>query len=285
MQPATDDAQIARVPMYRVRDGSVCADIDPLAVEEPLEIRLQYEVDGAPRLRQIAVTMRTPGHDPELAVGFLVSEGIVCHADEVEGTQHCPITERQTSHNVLTVRLAPGVTFDAKRLERNFYTTSSCGVCGKTSLEALNTVSAPVLPTDAPQLDPDLISRLPKSLRTAQDVFEQTGGLHAAALFTPDGTLLRVREDVGRHNAVDKLVGSFFFENRLPLSDSILLVSGRTSFELAQKALMAGIPVLAAISAPSSLAVGLAEEFGMTLLGFVRDGRFNVYAGAHRLGL
>ena len=285
MTTATADPQVARVPVHRVRDGTVHADEDRLAVEEPLEIRLQYTVGGAPRLRQIAVTMRTPGHDAELAVGFLVSEGIVRHAAEVEGTLHCPITDRQTSHNVLTVRLAPDVAFDAKRLERNFYTTSSCGVCGKTSLEALAIENPPVLPEHAPRLNPELIPRLPATLRAAQDVFEQTGGLHAAALFTSSGTLLRVREDVGRHNAVDKLVGSFLFEGRLPLSDGILLVSGRTSFELAQKALMAGVPVLAAVSAPSSLAVGLAEAFGMTLLGFVRDGRFNIYAGAHRLGL
>ena len=282
---ATADPQVARVPIHRMRDGTVQAADDQLAVEEPLEIRLQYEVDGAPRLRQVAVTMRTPGHDAELAVGFLVSEGIVRRAAEVEGTQHCPITERQTSHNVLTVRLVPGVTFDAKRLERNFYTTSSCGVCGKTSLEALDLEDPPVLPEHTPRLNPEHVPTLPATLRAEQDVFEQTGGLHAAALFTPEGELLRVREDVGRHNAVDKLVGSFLLEDRLPLSDGVLLVSGRTSFELAQKALMAGIPVLAAVSAPSSLAVGLAQEFGMTLLGFVRDGRFNVYAGAHRLGL
>lgn len=261
------------------------ADDDRLAVEEPLEIRLQYEEHGAPRLRQIAVTMRTPGHDAELAVGFLVGEGIVREASEVEGTQHCPITDVQTSHNVLTVRLAPGVRFDAKRIERNFYTTSSCGVCGKTSLEALEVTGCPALPAGQPRLDPAVVHRLPATLRAAQDVFEQTGGLHAAALFTPDGDLLRVREDIGRHNAVDKLVGSFFFEDRLPLSESVLLVSGRTSFELAQKALMAGIPILAAVSAPSSLAVSLAAEFGMTLLGFVRNGRFNVYTAPERIAL
>ncbi len=284
MHPAAD-AQVATVPVRRVRGGTARADEDRLAVEEPLEIRLQYEEDGAPRLRPIAVTMRTPGHDAELAAGFLVSEGIVRHAADVAGTRHCPITGRQTSHNVLTVHLAPGVSFDAKRLERHFYTTSSCGVCGKTSLEALDVAGSPVLPGATPRLDAAVIPGLPDALRAAQAVFEQTGGLHAAALFTPAGELVRVREDVGRHNAVDKLVGSFLLEGRLPLSDGVLLVSGRTSFELAQKALMAGIPVLASVSAPSSLAVGLAEEFGMTLLGFVRDGRFNVYAGAHRVGL
>ncbi len=279
----TADPQVATVPVRRVRDGAVQIDEDWLAVEEPLEIRLQYEEGGAPRFRQLAITMRTPGHDAELAAGFLVSEGIVRCATEIEYTQHCPITDAQTSHNVLTVRLAPGVAFDAKRLERNFYTTSSCGVCGKTSLEALDLVGCPTLPTGSPRLAPDTIHRLPETLRAAQDVFEQTGGLHAAALFSPSGDLLRVREDVGRHNAVDKLIGSFFFEDRLPLAEGILFVSGRTSFELAQKALMAGVPVLAAVSAPSSLAVSLANEFGMTLLGFVRDGRFNIYAGANRI--
>ncbi len=285
MPVAAADPKIAAVPVHRVRDGEAWADEDRLAVEEPLEIRLQFEEDGAARLRPLAVTMRTPGHDAELAAGFLVSEGIVRRAAEIEGTQHCPITTVQTSHNVLTVRLAPGVRFDAKRLERNFYTTSSCGVCGKTSLEALDVVGCPVLPSDTPRLDPATLHGLPETLRAAQAVFEQTGGLHAAALFSPDGDLLRVREDVGRHNAVDKLVGSFFFEDRLPLSDGVLFVSGRTSFELAQKALMAGVPILAAVSAPSSLAVGLAREFGMTLVGFVRDGRFNVYAGADRIAL
>ena len=285
MHPAATDPTVAAVPVYRVRGDGMRADEDRLAVEEPLEIRLQYEEDGAPRLRQLAVTMRTPGHDAELAVGFLVGEGIVRDAADVEGTQHCPITDVQTSHNVLTVRLAAGVTFDAKRVERNFYTTSSCGVCGKTSLEALAVTGCPVLPAGTPRLDPAVVHGLPATLRAAQDVFEQTGGLHAAALFSPAGDLLRVREDVGRHNAVDKLVGSFFLEGRLPLADGVLLVSGRASFELAQKALMAGIPILAAVSAPSSLAVGLAAEFGMTLLGFVRDGRFNVYTGPERIAL
>ena len=285
MHTAAADPTVATLPVHRVRSADVRADEDRLAVEEPLEIRLQYEEDGAPRLRQIAITMRTPGHDAELAVGFLVGEGILKSAADVAGTQHCPITEAQTSHNVLTVRLAPGVTFDPRRIERNFYTTSSCGVCGKTSLEALEVTGCPVLPAGHPRLDPSVVHGLPATLRAAQDVFEQTGGLHAAALFTPAGALLRVREDVGRHNAVDKLVGSFFLEDRLPLSDGVLLVSGRASFELAQKALMAGIPILAAVSAPSSLAVGLAAEFGMTLLGFVRDDRFNVYTAPDRIAL
>lgn len=283
MHTADADPQVQTVPVHRVRGTeAACAD-DRLAVEEPLEIRLQWTEDGAPRLRAISITMRTPGHDAELAVGFLVGEGLLRDAADVAGTQHCPITDKQTSHNVLTVHLADGVTFDAGRLERSFYTTSSCGVCGKTSLEALDVTGCPVLPHDRPVLDIDVIHQLPNTLRTAQDVFEQTGGLHAAALFTPDGELLRVREDVGRHNAVDKLVGSCFLDGLLPLHEHVLFVSGRTSFELAQKALMAGVPVLAAVSAPSSLAVGLAGEFGMTLLGFVRGDRFNVYAGAERV--
>ena len=258
---------------------------DRVAVEEPLEIRL---VQGD-RVQRLAVTMRTPGHDAELAVGFLAGEGVVRHPADVVEAFHTPLQGGAADPNVVVVRLGEGVRFDARRLERHVYTTSSCGVCGKTSLEAVGAISGPDLPA-GPRLAGGVVYGLPDTLRRAQAGFEQTGGLHAAALFTAAGALVRVREDVGRHNALDKLVGSFVLEDRPAPAvcvppEGVLLVSGRASFELVQKAVVAGIPVLAAVGAPSSLAVDLAEESGLTLLGFVRDGRFNVYAGAGRLDL
>ena len=255
-----------------------------MAVEEPLEIRLAYTLRGEPRLQRLAVTMRTPGHDAELAVGFLVGEGVIRQPSDVIEVHAAPLQGGQTDPNIVIVHLAEHVIFDVGRLERHVYTTSSCGVCGKASLEAVGVAGAPILPS-GPTLATLTIHGLPDTLRTAQAVFEQTGGLHAAALFSPKGDLLRVREDVGRHNAVDKLVGSYLLAGTPLPSEHILLVSGRASFELAQKALMANLPVLAAVGAPSSLAVDLANDYGMTLLGFVRDGRFNIYAGAERLSL
>ena len=228
--------------------------------------------------------MRTPGHDAELAVGFLVGEGVIRAPEDVLEAFHAPLQGGTRDPNVVVVRLASGVRFDASRLERHVYTTSSCGVCGKASLEAVGVITGAPL-ASGPILAPEAIHALPGALREAQAVFEQTGGLHAAALCSASGALLRVREDVGRHNAVDKLVGSFFLAGETVPPEAVLLVSGRASFELAQKALVAGIPVLAAVGAPSSLAADLAREHGLTLLGFVRDGRFNVYAGPGRLTL
>ena len=270
--------------IVQVRDGQAQPTDDALAVEEPLEIRLMWGAGHQPdRVQRLAVTMRTPGHDAELAVGFLVGEGVVRQPEDVVEAFHTPLKAGAADPNVVVIRLADGVTVDARRLERHVYTTSSCGVCGKTSLEAVGVLRGPTLP-EGPVLTPDIVSALPGTLRAQQEVFEQTGGLHAAALFTAEGELVCVREDVGRHNAVDKLVGSFFLD-RQPVPQGVLLVSGRASFELAQKALLAGLPVLAAVGAPSSLAVDLAAEHGMTLLGFVREGRFNVYAGSQRLSL
>src|SRR5688572_10383574 len=236
--------------------------------------------------------MRTPGEDAELAAGFLFSEGIITSPDQIRQIRHCGLKiqkgntalDRATALNSNTIRvdLNEGVDIDFKRLERHFYTTSSCGVCGKSSIEALHTNANKLTQNDL-RIDSDLINSLPERLRASQDVFAQTGGLHASALFTADGELKIVREDVGRHNALDKVIGAKFLASNLPLSDKILLVSGRASFELEQKALMAGIPIMAAVGAPSSLAVELAEEFGMTLVGFVRDESFNVYTGAGRV--
>ncbi|OEU91736.1 formate dehydrogenase family accessory protein FdhD [Streptomyces abyssalis] len=274
--------------VLRIRDGAVSTRPDTLVAEEPLEIRL----NGKP----LAITMRTPGDDFALAAGFLVSEGVLGAAEELANIVYCAgaTDGGSNTYNIVDVRLAPGVPVPDIALERNVYTTSSCGLCGKASLDAVRTtarwsIENPEEPDDPAgprvRLEPSVLSSLPDTLRASQRVFERTGGLHAAALFTAEGELLDVREDVGRHNAVDKLVGRALQQGGLPLRDSVLMVSGRASFELAQKAVMAGIPVLAAVSAPSSLAVDLAAETGLTLVGFLRGSSMNVYAGEHRLAL
>lgn len=272
-------------------DGSKFEDF--LAVEEPLEIRLGFSKQGRIEHRAISITMRTPGNDAELAAGFLFIEGIIQRLDQIKQIRHCGlkigkaqgVLDRATALNSNTIRvdLNNDVEVDLKRLERHFYTTSSCGVCGKSSIEALRTGTEKIEDSNHPKLESNLIHRLPEILRASQSVFEQTGGLHASALFNTKGELEIVREDVGRHNALDKIIGAKFIAGELPLSDKVLLVSGRASFELVQKALMAGIPILAAVGAPSSLAVELAAEFGMTLVGFVRDKRFNIYTGESRI--
>ncbi|MEU7165321.1 formate dehydrogenase accessory sulfurtransferase FdhD [Streptomyces morookaense] len=267
--------------VIRIRDGAATVRPDTLVSEEPLEIRL----NGKP----LAITMRTPGDDFALAAGFLVSEGVLGSAGELANIVYCAgaTEDGSNTYNVVDVRLAPGVPVPDITLERNVYTTSSCGLCGKASLDAVRTTARwPVADGPAPmRLTPGLLAELPDRLREAQRVFDRTGGLHAAALFSPEGELLDVREDVGRHNAVDKLVGRALQQGLLPLSGTVLVVSGRASFELAQKAVMAGIPVLAAVSAPSSLAVDLAAEAGMTLVGFLRGASMNVYAGEGRIAL
>ncbi|MEU9793128.1 formate dehydrogenase accessory sulfurtransferase FdhD [Streptomyces sparsogenes] len=268
--------------VIRIRDGAISARADTLVAEEPLEIRL----DGKP----LAITMRTPGDDFALAAGFLVSEGVLGRADELANIVYCAgaTEDGVNTYNVVDVKLAPGVPVPDITLERNVYTTSSCGLCGKASLDAVRTTARWPVGDDENnpvRIAPETLAALPDRLRSAQRVFDRTGGLHAAALFTPEGRLLDVREDVGRHNAVDKLIGRALQQGLLPLSGAVLLVSGRASFELAQKAVMAGIPVLAAVSAPSSLAVDLAAETGLTLVGFLRGASMNVYAGEHRLAL
>ncbi len=241
---------------------------DLLAVEEPLEIRTGR--------RSLAVTMRTPGDDIDLAAGFLFTEGVVQAADDIAEIRKC-------DDNVAEVRLRPGVILAEEQLRRNFLTTSACGLCGKESIDAVRTRASFDVAGDQVSVDPATLARLPGRLRDAQRVFERTGGLHAAAVFSRDGAMLALREDVGRHNAVDKVIGWALRAGQLPLRGCVLLVSGRASFELAQKALMAGIPVLAAVSAPSSLAVELADEAGLTVVGFLRDGAMNVYTGVQRL--
>ena len=255
---------------------------DSVAAEEPLEIRVVAEIGGQRQRHSVAVTMRTPGNDFELAAGFLCGEGMLRHQGDVWRVDYCDASSSQDPNNVVEVSLSPGVDFDAERLSRHVFTSSSCGICGRASLEAVQ-ISCPRVPIGTFRLYPQQLVRLPATLREAQPVFSETGGLHAAGLFDGTGRLLALREDVGRHNAVDKVVGFLLLEARLPGSDRVLLVSGRASFELVQKAALAGIPVLAAVGAPSSLAVELAKEMGMTLVGFLRDGRFNVYSGADRI--
>jgi FdhD protein len=282
---------LSQIAVRRVVAGSETEESpDVLAVEEPLEIRLGIAGGGH---RAVSITMRTPGDDAELAAGFLFTEGILTSPAQIKHIRHCGLKVRTgastvdraaaLNSNTIRVDLEDGVGVKLKGLERNFYTTSSCGVCGKSSIEALYTGARKFVDPDHPKIDHDLIHLLPERLRASQDVFDQTGGLHASALFSKDGELDTLREDVGRHNALDKVIGSKFLAGDLPLSDMILLVSGRLSFELVQKALMAGIPILVAVGAPSSLAVELAKEFGLTLVGFVRDGSFNVYTGKERI--
>jgi FdhD protein len=277
MSALIEPLALSAVDVCRIRGNNLSMQGDILAVEEPLEIRLGCDGDGKRLHRAISVTMRTPGHDAELAVGFLFTEGIIASREQVRGVRSCKAS------NVVRVDIQPGVAVDLARLERHFYTSSSCGVCGKTALEAVRVVSRNRPPPGRPVVEAGVIHRLPETLRSAQAVFDQTGGLHASALFDPAGNLLCLREDVGRHNALDKLIGAQFLAGRMPLTESVLLVSGRASFELVQKAAIAGIPILAAVGAPSSLAVDLAREHGLTVLGFVRQERFNIYTGVSRI--
>jgi FdhD protein len=267
----------ARKPIIRIAPDGMSRRVDTMAVEEPMELR----VGG----RALSVTMRTPGSDVELAHGFLLTEGVITKIEDVVTARYCnSVDDRgQNTYNVLDVLLAEGVAPPDASLERNFYTTSSCGVCGKASLDAvrLRTMFSPA--ADPVRIDVTTLISLPELLRAAQRTFDSTGGLHAAGLFEADGRMLVVREDVGRHNAVDKVLGWALLQGRIPAQGCTLMVSGRASFELVQKAVMAGVPAMAAVSAPSSLAVDLAEESGLTLIGFLRGETMNVYSGAHRV--
>jgi FdhD protein len=267
---------VTPVRITAVHDGIRSERPDTLATEEPLEIRVEGP-DG--HAHQVAVTMRTPGGDMELAAGFLVTEGLIGPAD-IRRVAYCDDVEDETQRfNVVTVSV--GVPFDAATLRRNFYATSSCGVCGKAALDDVEVRCPPVAEGTTVALE--VLLRLPDILREAQTVFDRTGGLHAAGLFTADGIPVSVREDVGRHNAVDKVVGEHVLTGHLPLAGHVLQVSGRLSFEIVQKAAVAGIPIVSAVSAPSSLAVQAADRFGVTLVGFVREGRCNVYTRADRV--
>jgi FdhD protein len=264
---------VIRIDVQRAIEDRIETTSDVVAVEEPLEIRVASE--GAPPVT-VSLTMRTPGDDAELAVGYLFTEGVIRQREEIIGIYPC-------RSGAIRVELASESARDLSRLDRHSYTSSSCGACGKRSTDALRATPAWPLRRDEPIVDAALVRALPEALREAQLIFAATGGLHASALFDLDGRLITLREDVGRHNALDKVIGAELSAGRLPAHERILIVSGRVSFELVQKALMAGIPIIAAIGAPSSLAVELAREARMTLLGFVRAERFNVYAGAERL--
>ncbi len=261
-----------------VEDGRARVRPDVLATEEPMEIRL---ISGDKK-QTVAVTMRTPGSDFELAAGFLYGEGIVSSRDDIKKISYCVDVDAEQQYNIVNVELWAGREYDLRPLERHFYTSSACGVCGKESLEQLEIRGCTMIPP-GPSVDADVITSLPEKLREQQGLFDSTGGLHAAALFDREGNLLALREDVGRHNATDKLVGWALLEGKLPLSEHLVQVSGRSSFEILQKCLTAGVPIVCAISAPSSLAVDVARQFGMTLVGFMRGSRFNVYAGFDRV--
>ena len=274
------DAPVRRnqtaVKVVAVNDGVRSERPDTIATEEPMEIRV-----GGPgqEATQVAVTMRTPGGDYELAVGFLFTEGLIAPGD-VRRVAYCDdLDDESQRYNVVTVTLERP--FDPGALRRNFYATSSCGICGKAALDDVEVRCAPV--ADGPQVRAEVLVGLPDALRARQKVFDRTGGLHAAGLFTAEGELVTLREDVGRHNAVDKVIGEQVLAGRVPLRDHVLQVSGRASFEIVQKAAVAGIPIVSAVSAPTSLAVEAGERFGMTIVGFVRDGRCNVYAGSDRV--
>jgi FdhD protein len=272
-------ASVVRTTIKKVNNGNISDADDLLAAEEPLEIRLEFN-DGDKHIQKnLSVTMRTPGHDFELATGFLYTEGIITSAPDIESINYCKADNR----NIVCISLQNNIKPNIGNLERNFYTTSSCGVCGKASIESVKTVCPIPDTVDSLRISHTLICRLPDKLRKQQDVFENTGGLHGCALFDIDGNLLLSREDVGRHNALDKLIGAALNANMLPLDKHILILSGRASFELVQKAVMAGIKIIAAVGAPSSLAAEMAEERGITLIGFLRGERFNIYSGAERI--
>ena len=278
-QTAADSkGRIFQTKIRKISAGNSSEDaLDLLAVEEPLEIRLGFTENRKIMHQAVSITMRTPGADLELAAGFLFTEGILTSSAQVKTIKHCG--KFPNNQNTIRVDLAENVAVDLKKLERNFYTTSSCGVCGKSSLEALTVAGARRIENQtSAKIQGEIIHKRPEMLRRQQTIFDETGGLHAAALFDFGGNLIDLSEDVGRHNAVDKLIGRQFLKNNLPLAEKILFLSGRASFELVQKAVMAQSPVICAVGAPSSLAVEAARDFGITLLGFVRENRFNAYS-------
>lgn len=276
-----DNRSVFDISVLKLEGAAASTVEDVVAVEEPLEIQVR-RASGAEWV-SLSVTMRTPGHDAELATGFLLGESVIRDRRDIEGVDPWgPLTGELRVRNIVRVTLAATAQFDPRQLRRNFYTTSSCGVCGKASLEAIDAMRPRALEERELHIAAQTLYKLPARLRQSQDVFGYTGGLHAAALFTSEGECLAVREDVGRHNAMDKLTGHALL-NEIEVRDKAILVSGRASFELVQKALMAGVHVLAAVGAPSSLAVQMARAFGMTLAGFLRDGRCNIYSGEGRI--
>lgn len=273
-----ENRSVARSSVQKVSSGQVDQFEDHLAVEEPLEVRILYTSDKHTISKTISVTMRTPGNDEELAAGFLFTEGILTAKEQIAAVSQLPYDE-----NIVLVKLSEGTTPRLQQAERNFYTTSSCGVCGKSSINAIKTVSVFHALQDNLAIDAGKLYGLQDLLRAQQAVFQSTGGLHASALFDTRGQFILLREDVGRHNALDKVIGASLLNDQLPLNNHILLLSGRASFELIQKAAMAGIKLVVAVGAPSSLAVQLAGECGITLVGFLRNDRFNIYTHSQRI--
>ena len=272
--------------MTRVEGPQYYGRTDILAREEPLEVKLAYGPPGQRQRRSLAVTMRTPGQDEELAAGFLFTEGIIGKASDIKEMRHeGQALAPESSENILLVELSEELPVDFDKLNRHFYTSSSCGVCGKASIDMVRSVSCYFPRRAFPKVTPEMLLSLPGKLSEEQALFECTGGIHAAAAFTSGGELLMVREDVGRHNALDKLIGATLLQGQIPLREQVILLSGRLSFELVQKSVMAGAPILAAVGAPSSLAVELGEEYGMTLVGFLRGKSFNIYGEKHRVVL
>jgi FdhD protein len=276
---------VQSVATLKVSSGISSVEPDLVVTEEPLEIRVGYGRENAREQFTLSVTMRTPGHDQELCIGFLYTEGIIQRKEDVLRAEYCIDQQLpDAKENVMRVELAPEVEFNPSRFSRNFYTASSCGVCGKASIESL-TITCQTLKNIDTIITSSILYNLPAKLQGSQPVFEHTGGLHASALFNLSGKILYLREDVGRHNALDKLVGSLLLNGVLPANDTVLLLSGRISFDLIQKAVRAGIPIVAAVGAPSSLAIKLAVEYGVTLVGFLKDDKFNIYTERHRVNI
>ena len=272
------------VPVSQATATGFESRLDVVAVEEPMEIRIVFGPADKRRSKSISITMRTPGNDFELAAGFLFAEGVVAEGRQIARFEFCgPVAEGRSEGNIVSVELTSDVEIDISRLQRHFYTTSSCGICGKASLEAIQAQGLTSIESNQDTVEASIIRSLPASLRSSQDVFERTGGLHAAGLFTLHGELISIREDVGRHNALDKLIGEQLLAGSLPMTERMIVVSGRTSFELMQKALTASVPIMVAVGAPSSLAVELATEFNLTLIGFASASRFNIYSAGHRV--
>lgn len=276
-----DAISLDRLIVTKVNAGESTDTEDVLAVEEPLEIRLIYGPKNDRIQKSISVTMRTPGNDKELAIGFLFTEGIIQHIDQID--QSFSFSCNEMKENTINIALKSDIAVDLGKLDRHFYTTSSCGVCGKSSIESIKITIEQKFNNSELKISSKILFQLPTLLSQHQSVFKSTGGLHASAFFTTDGELLAVREDVGRHNALDKLIGKSLLDNEIPANNKILILSGRASFELIQKAAAAGVQIVAAVGAPSSLAVSLAKEFGITLIGFLRGEKFNIYCGRERV--
>ncbi len=271
-----------KLTITKIKNSVVTEVVDEIATEEPLEIRVAWTENNRQKINNIAVTMRTPGNDFELASGFLLSEGIVKKTSDIKSIDYCKTAKTSQFQNIVTVELNEKSKFDSERFSRKVLTNSSCGICGRTSLEMVRNLS-PTKPKGNFKVSADFFVKILDYLNDSQRIFSKTGGLHASALFDTKGECFAIREDVGRHNALDKVLGAMLLENKLPASDTVLLVSGRTSFELVQKAIIGGIPFLAGIGAPSTLAVELAREFGMTLVGFLGKEKCNIYSCGERV--